>query len=223
MYENHKYLCIASLCISIFCYLLSPTIRIEVPIQEVSAQEAMTASGKTKTGVSMEIQTWTKENWNEKVEWWIPENKWVKSKTRICNADCKTKELISRGIRDEIAESLVINCKALAENPVMCIKIGASIVKNESGGGYKCKKANKYNCFWLNVKQPYTSFNDWVLHFIGKYNKYWYKAKNMAFFYSPSGKLPPSRFCTSEDSSNTSIGCPNWLKISSWFFNSLPF
>lgn len=161
---------------------------------------------------------------------WISWNvRWDKMKSdymmtnSTCNAECKISELSKKGIRDEIARSLVINCKDLAKDPVMCIKIWASIVKNESWGWYVCKKYNKYNCMWLGVKDQYKSYNDWVLHWVGKYNKRWYKAKNMSFFYSPAWKLPPSSYCTSEDSSNTAIGCPNWLRISSSFFNSLSF
>lgn len=233
MYENYPKICITAFCICIFAYCFSPWKDMSIRIENVSAKEIQTATGKTATGVSMEIPTWGKEDWKWKKKTnntWISWNvRWDKMKSdymmtnSTCNAECKISELSKKGIRDEIARSLVINCKDLAKDPVMCIKIWASIVKNESWGWYVCKKYNKYNCMWLGVKDQYKSYNDWVLHWVGKYNKRWYKAKNMSFFYSPAWKLPPSSYCTSEDSSNTAIGCPNWLRISSSFFNSLSF
>jgi hypothetical protein len=39
-----------------------------------------------------------------------------------CDSECKTKQLITLGVRKEIASSLVINCKALTDDPVHCIK-----------------------------------------------------------------------------------------------------
>jgi len=59
-------------------------------------------------------------------------------------------------------------------------------VKNESGGGYKCRKYNKYNCFGLQAKDAYKSYDDAVVHWVGKFSKRWYKAQNMGFFYSPA-------------------------------------
>lgn len=165
------------------------------------------------------IQTWVT------VHTKIPKttSTWKVLEIKDCNAGCKMLELEKLWIRHEIAEALVWNCKALADNPTMCIKIWASIVFNESGGGYHCRKYNKYNCFWLQVKDNYKSYNDWVLHWVWKYNKKWYKWYSMWYFYSPAWKLPPTRYCTSEQSSNTAIGCPFWLKTSQNFFNSLPF
>ena len=52
---------------------------------------------------------------------------------RTCDVECKIKTLKDIGIRQEIAESLVNNCKAMADDPRKCVIVGASIVKNESG------------------------------------------------------------------------------------------
>ena len=147
---------------------------------------------------------------------------WVDKLTQgTCWVDCKQEALIKVGIIPEIAESLVTNCKALAENPVMCIKIWAFIVVNESSGGKVCKKSNKYNCFGLQVKENYKSYNDGVLHFIGKLNKYWYKQTSPDGFYSNSpDRKPPTRFCLSETSSWLPY-CKNWHRIAWSVFNKL--
>lgn len=149
---------------------------------------------------------------NEKNLEWIP-----------CNKDCKINTLTWIWIRDEIAISLVDNCKLIAQNPVMCIKVWASIVMNESGGWYKCRKANKFNCFWIMQNEDYKSYHDATLHFAWKFQKWWRNAKDMSFFYSPSWSLPRSRYCTSEDSSGSTIGCPNGLRNSTYYFNKLNF
>lgn len=219
-YETHSKICISAFCISIFGYLCSPSYTIPVSIQEVSAKEAATTTWSMESRVDAKIQTWGKEIKSE-----VPLQVWGSriQKVPTCDANCKIRELTRLGIRSEISTALVTNCKALARDPLMCVKIWASIVKNESGGGFKCRKYNQYNCFWLQVKDNYISYNDGVLHWVGKYEKRWYKAKNMSFFYSSAWNLPPSGYCTSEDSSNTAIWCPHWLKISTDFFNSLPF
>lgn len=229
-YETHSKICISAFCISFFGYLFSPSYTIPVSIQEVSAKEATTTTGSVESRVDAKIQAWGKEDWQKKQLWtkldgWVSWPLQAKPETIpiSCDADCKIRELTRLGIRSEISTALVTNCKALARDPLMCVKIWASIVKNESGGGFKCRKYNQYNCFWLQVKDNYKSYNDSVLHWVWKYENRWYKAKNMSFFYSSAWNLPPSRYCTSEDSSNTAIWCPHWLKISTDFFNSLPF
>lgn len=140
-----------------------------------------------------------------------------------CDTKCKVDQLTKLGIRPEIASSLVTNCKALADNPVHCIKFWAALVANESGGWYKCRKRNQYNCSWMDVHADYRSYNDGILHWIGKYNKYWYKAKDMSHFYSVAWTLPPTKYCTSEASSKTSVGCPFWLRHSTSFLNKITF
>jgi len=142
-----------------------------------------------------------------------------------CDAKCKVDQLVSIGVRHEIASSLVTNCKALADNPVHCIKFWSSVIKNESGGWYHCwsKTGNKFNCSGMWWTANYKSYNDWVIHWIGKYNKYWYKAKDMSFFYSKAWTLPPSHYCTDEISSWSKVGCPNWLRNSTSFYNKITF
>lgn len=140
-----------------------------------------------------------------------------------CDTKCKVDQLTKLGIRPEIASSLVTNCKALADNPVHCIKFWAALVANESGGWYKCRSRNQYNCSWMDVWDNYKSYNDGILHWIGKYNRKWYKAKDMSHFYSVAWSLPPTRYCTSEASSKTSVGCPNWLRHSTSFLNKITF
>lgn len=212
-YEKYTLICNICAILCVFFYILTPNKGMKVSISEVSAKEAQTATGSTATGVSL----WLSDEWKKDKPKEILGNGW----DRLCDMNCKIETLTKIGIRDEIAESLVTNCKALTDNPRKCIIIGASIVKNESGWWYKCKRQNPYNCFGLYVKEDYKSYNDWVIHWIGKWNKYWHKAKDMNHFYSPAWKLPPTRFCTSEDSTGSSVGCPAGLKNSSIIFNKL--
>lgn len=142
---------------------------------------------------------------------------------KTCNADCKVRELIKIWIREEIAISLVENCKALADDPVNCIKIWAFIVVNESSWWKNCKKSNIYNCFGLSVQEDYKSYNDGVLHFIWKYNRFWFRQSNPNSFYSNSPDWQPvTRFCLSENSSWLPY-CKNWHRIAWSVFNKLNF
>ena len=215
-YEKYSKLCISCAIFCLSAYIFSPEKGMKVSIAEVSAKEATTTTGSTATGVSIRLS----DEWKDDSK---QNDKRITQAWQFCDAECKIRELTRLGIRSEISTALVKNCKALANDPVKCLKMWASIVKNESGGGYNCRKYNKYNCFGLQVKDAYKSYDDAVLHWVGKFSKRWYKAQNMGFFYSPAWSLPPSRYCISEDSSNTAIGCPHGLKISTDFYNSLPF
>lgn len=212
MYENYPKICITTFCICILAYCFSPREDMSIRIENVSAKEVQTASGKTASGISLEIPTWGKED--------KPTKKLVVTVSwRVSDAECKISELSKKGIRDEIARSLVINCKELATDPRHCIIVGASIVKAESGGGNKC---NWYNCFWIwGGGKKYKSYNEWVKDFVIRYTKYWYKAKSASFFYPSKWSVSPSRYCTSETSSNSSKGCPNWQKHAQDMWNKL--
>jgi hypothetical protein len=129
-----------------------------------------------------------------------------------CDQECKKQELIKIWVRDEIAISLVDNCKALADDPRKCVIAWASIVISESSWWYKCRKNNSYNCFGIMQNNDYKSFNDATLHFAWKFQKWWRNAKSASFFYPSRGSYSPSRFCVSEHSSNSIIGCPNGQK-----------
>ena len=145
---------------------------------------------------------------------------WGKGKTE-CNQECKINTLIWLGIREEIASSLVMNCKAIADDPRKCVIVWASVVTSESSWWWNCRKNNEYNCFWIMQNNNYTSYNDATLHFAWKFQKWWRNAKSMEFFYPKRWWVSPSRFCTSEHSSNSSVWCENWLKNSSFIFNKL--
>lgn len=167
--------------------------------------------------VSNSGKTNTKETMDKRVEVTMARTIWRPS----CDADCKIKELIKIWVREEIADSLITNCKAIADDARKCVIVWASIVINESGWGYKCRKANQYNCFWIMQNENYKSYHDATLHFAWKFQKWWRNAEDMSFFYSPRWSLPRSRYCTSEDSSGSTIWCPNWLRNSSLVFNKL--
>ncbi len=180
------------------------------PYNQSSAQQNVIkeATGSSQSGMVQTIQTWWISNAKEEPNCWV---------------ECKIWMLTGIWIREEIAISLVDNCKALAENPVRCIKTGAFIVKSESGWWFNCKKSNQYNCFGLSVQEDYKSYNDGVLHFIWKYNRFWFRQPNPNGFYSNSPDWKPAtRFCLSETSSWLPY-CKNWHRIAWSVFNKLNF
>lgn len=185
--------------------------------------QTVSATGKTNPEKNLRWLTHSGKLEDWKTAWiskkYTDSNSWTMERW----VEYKIDKLIEVGIIPEIAESLTTNCKALAQDPVRCIKIWAFIVVNESSWGKVCKKSNKFNCFGLQVKEDYKSYNDWVLHFIGKYNKFWYKQTNPNWFYSNSpDRKPPTRFCLSEVSSWLPY-CKNWHRIAWSVFNKLNF
>lgn len=218
----------------ILLYLVSPSHKFQVPVEQVQAKETQTKTGRTIEWVANNFQTWrwiTKETgtiWTGKVLSWRKQErrdftKDLESK-KECNADCKARHLVSIGINERIAYSLVYTCKSSAKDPVNCIKLGASIVTAESGGGKKC---HKNNCFWMNAWAIwYDSVEDSVEHWVSKYNKFWFNQKNPSSFYSNSRAWKPkTRYCLSEfqpDWTHLSY-CKNWYRHSWSMFNKIQF
>ena len=204
--------------------MVSPDTSYPVRVEEVQAQEAKTETGAMESWVVSQVQARGKEDKKESISLWLDDRSMQETWWKLCDAECKIKTLKDIGIRPEIAESLVTNCKALAEDPVNCIRIGAFIVKNESGGGYRCKKSNTYNCSGMSVNENYKSYNDWIIHWVWKYNKFWYNQRNPDSFYSNSPDWnPKTRYCMSEKQPNwTKLDyCPNWHRIAWGIYNKL--
>lgn len=142
--------------------------------------------------------------------------------TRKCDQECKIETLIKLGITSNLANLIVSECKEWAIDPRKCIIIASAIVINESGGGKSNVCKTRFNCFGIwSGKVVYTSYQEAVANWVSKYSRYWFKAKNMDFFYSDEWELPPSRYCMSESSSDTDIWCPIGKKITTWIFNKL--
>lgn len=207
----------------ILAYLVSPKADLTVPIQEVQASQA------TQTGEIWEASVWTQTGKVEKqLESPIQDAKQAQYDTKKvsveCDATCKVNTLVSLGIEPKIAGSLVWTCKEKAIDPVKCIKLGSSIVKAESGGGYRCYKNG---CFWIlagwiSYKSVEAGVEDWVR----RYNKYWYRQDNPSSFYSNSPNWKPkTHYCLSEHQPDwtTLSYCKNWHKHAWSMFNSIPF
>lgn len=209
----------------ILLYLVSPSHKFQVPIEQVQAKENKTSSWEVKRVVQLPLQDGKQENWKERMDKESRRN--VQSKMqetwwKICNADCKARHLVSLGINELIAYSLVYTCKSSAKDPVNCIKLGASIVTAESGGGKKC---HKNNCFWMNAWAIwYDSVEYSVEHWVSKYNRFWLNQKNPSSFYSNSPDWKPkTRYCLSEyqpDGTHLPY-CKNWYKHAWNIFNKL--
>lgn len=206
----HGYILLA--CIASF--LISPSYNQKF----VQAKSEETNTGKVETRLDAPVQMSGAIDKKKQyyVWWWLD-----KVIQESCWVDCKIKHLENIWIIPEIAESLVQNCKNIADDPRKCILVWASIVIAESGGWKNCRKNNKWNCFGIMQDNKYKSYSDATLHFSWKFQKWWRNAESMSFFYPPAWQLSRSRYCTSEDSSGSSIWCPNWLKNSSAVFKKL--
>jgi len=121
------------------------------------------------------------------------------------------------GYRKEPAISLISTCKVSSHDPRHCIIVWLTLMYNEAGNQQNSKACiDRNNCFGIQSwKKVYSSLDEWMENFVQKYNKYWYKADWAWFFYSSAWKVSKSRYCTSEDSSWSSVGCPHWLSIAS--------
>lgn len=170
------------------------------------SKEAKTTSGSVATGVVSTVS----HNW--KID---------KKKTVVkCWVECKINTLTGIWMDAKLAKPLVENCKRLATDPRHCIIAGASIIIAESGG--KIKNCPRYNCMGLGGWSfRYTSYEVQIIDWINRYQKYWYKAKSAQFFYPPRWEKSKSRYCVSEESSWSTIGCPNWLSHASSVWNKL--
>lgn len=136
-----------------------------------------------------------------------------------CDIKCKKKALVSAGITSALADSIISQCKASARDPVHCIKYSASVSVAESSGGKNC---HKNGCFGIKSGRiSYDSLDAGVADWVRRYNKYWYKATSVSNFYPARGAVSRFRYCTSEHSSNSSVGCPNGLAAAAKTFTSL--
>lgn len=189
------------------------------------SKETKTTSGSVASWVVETVQI-RREKDNTKwfpIQWWQVSSKEMErtwNEKKQCDLDCKINTLTGIGIDIKIAKPLVENCKRIANDPRHCIIAGASIIIAESGG--KIKNCPRYNCMGLGGWSfRYTSYEVQIIDWINRYQKYWYKAKSASFFYPAKWEKSKSRYCVSEESSWSTVGCPNGLKHSSNTWNKL--
>lgn len=226
MYEKYPYLCITSLCIALIACYFSPrdTLKVNVPL--VSASSYKTPPKEAKKTLLESFLSWTVDNWRTWTNTWWTSKKLTSTgqlqpvhDNSSCDAKCKVNTLVKLWMSEKIAWSLVYTCKEKAENPTNCIIAGASILKAESNLWKKC---NGYNCFGMwGGSHKYSSYEKWIEDFVKRYNKYWYKAKSASFFYPSKWSVSPSRYCTSETSSNSSKWCPNGQRHAQYMWDLL--
>lgn len=127
------------------------------------------------------------------------------------------------GYREDPAISLISACKGSSWDPRHCILVWLVLMYNEAWNQQNSKACiDRNNCFGIQSgKKSYSSLEEGMENFVQKYNKYWINAKWPEFFYSKSWSLPKSRYCTSESSSKSSVGCPMWLSIATNKWNQL--
>lgn len=125
--------------------------------------------------------------------------------------------------REAPAISLISTCKASSWDPRHCILVWLVLMYNEAGNKQNSKACiDRNNCMWIKSwKTVYSSLDEGMENWVQKFNRYWFKAESAWFFYSSAWKVSKSRYCVSEESSNTEIGCPSGLKIATAKWNQL--
>lgn len=115
------------------------------------------------------------------------------------NASTPTERAIERTGNTHLATELRDACQS-AKDPIHCFWIWLSIAGAESW--FKSWRSHWY--FWMIRPKDKSSYRR-----VQIYNTKRYKAKDWYFFYWDRWVLPPSRYCTSEHSSNSAVWCPN--------------
>ena len=226
MYANYPKTCILSfaLCSTFAC--LSPREPLKVDVQPVFSSETKITPKETEKTLLESFLSWTINNWKPRTSTWWTSKKLTSTgelsgvhENPSCDAKCKVNTLVKLGMNEKIAWSLVYTCKDTAIDPRNCIIAGSSILKAESNLWKKC---NGYNCFGMGGgSHKYSSYEKWVEDWVKRYNKYWYKAKSASSFYPLKWWKSPSRYCTSEASSNSSVGCPNGRRHAQYMWDIL--
>lgn len=132
------------------------------------------------------------------------------------NTDGKIKAILSLwGYREAPTRAIFSACKEWATDPTHCLTVALSLIYNESGSNQKSYACTaRKNCLWVNSgRTSYKSYEEWMKAWVAMYNRKWYTSKSARFFYAPRGEYPPSRYCTSETSSNSAKWCPIGLSI----------
>lgn len=127
------------------------------------------------------------------------------------------------GYRELPTVSLIRTCKASSSDVQKCILVWLVLMYNEAGNKQNSKACiDRNNCMWIKSwKTVYSSLDEGMENWVQKFNRYWFKAESAWFFYSSAWKVSKSRYCVSEESSNTEIGCPSGLKIATAKWNQL--
>lgn len=101
------------------------------------------------------------------------------------------------------------------KDPTHCMITASYISNAESTMG-----ATSTNAFWFTdwvYKTHQKAFDRWLK----SYKKYWYTAKDPWWFYAKKWEIPKTRYCMSEHSSWSKLGCPNGRKNAFIIFNKL--
>ena len=190
--------------------------------------EAKTSTGvlETKTDRKEDLQKTIQAIWNVKPK----ENNILKTANPVKSSTDQVRT--PKQIYDQVKHlwyreaptiSIISTCKTSSLDPRHCILVALTLMYNEAGNQQNSKACvDRNNCFGIQSgKKSYSSLDEGMENWVQKYNKYWINAKWPEFFYSKSWSLPKSRYCTSESSSKSSVGCPMWLSIATNKWNQL--
>lgn len=130
----------------------------------------------------------------------------------------KQEKLKRLGFSDTLSHYIIKRCKQTAKNPSNCVIIAGFIGKNESNAG---RNAYNHNVWGINEGKTYKTDEENFDRWMKSYNKWWFSQKFPSHFYSERGKLPRTMYCTSEESSNSKVGCPFGLRNAKIAYNLL--
>ena len=117
--------------------------------------------------------------------------------------------------REAPTVSIIWACKGSTRDVQKCILVSLTLLYNEAGNKQNSKACiERRNCFGINAwKTVFKSYDEASERWVNTFDKWWYKAESPSFFYSEKWKLSPSRYCVSEESSNSAVWCPRWLLV----------
>jgi len=139
---------------------------------------------------------------------------WTKSTYELYN---KVQKL---GMEKNLASYVINRCKETAINPSRCVVTACMIAKSESQMGQNAKGNNVWG---INEGKKYASVYANFDRWIKSYNIYWYNSPLPSHYYPPKWKTSKTWYCTSEESSGSSKGCPNWLRHATYAYNFLTY
>lgn len=114
--------------------------------------------------------------------------------------------------------TVIAKCNKYAKDSKHCKIVHSFVAKAESN---LCKDAQKHNCYG-NSKYKFATNEEAHTRFNKTYNQYYYKnLKPNDFYPAKPGDLPKTRYCMSEESSNSPNSCPNGNKTARTIYNSL--
>lgn len=137
--------------------------------------------------------------------------KWTKDTYKLNDT------IIKMGVEKGLAKHMIDECKATAKDPRKCVKTAVAIYGNESSFGKNCYQNSCFGFNGFSFKSKEAAFDRWLKSYV----KHWQNHTGAEYFYGGKGWVGKSHYCTSEVSSNSSVGCPFGARHFEAFYNKI--